>query len=202
MRLRAPHLFLTFVSASLIAAFSHAAPTTDVKPGQYNQGAPTETPDDLIRIHATRVVRDKTYNVAVGLWSGNLEEKNETLSTQVVSFTQTFQRADETALEFGFDVTMNGQFGIHGQSKKYCCMGEYFEPYWTVGAQSLYKPSEQLAGFVKIDSYWAVAGGGVEDFMNLGRRLRIEGLAGVGVRGTSVILRIGYAFEEESAFSF
>lgn len=202
MRLRAPHLFLTFVSASLIALVSHAAPTTNVKPDQYNKGAPTEVPDDLIRIHATRVVRDKTYNAAIGLWSGNLEEKNKTVSTQVLSFSQTFQRPEEASMEFGFDLTLNGQFGGHGQYKKYCCLGEYFEPYWTLGAQGLYKPSEQLAGFVKIDSYWAVAGGGVEDFMNFNRRVRIEGLAAVGARGASVVLRIGYAFDEESPLSF
>ncbi|MFN7729997.1 MAG: hypothetical protein ACK5P7_12635 [Bdellovibrio sp.] len=195
-----------------------AAPTTNVTPEQYNQNAPPNN-DHMRRplerdslatpelkpaevgtedhIFATRTIRDKTFNVAVGLWSGPLKEKGDSITAQVFSITQTHQQPNEAAYEFGFDLTTSEQFGPHGQFKKYCCLGAHFEPYWSAGIQGLYKPSEQLAGFVKMDSYQAMVGGGVEDFLNLNRRVRLEGLLGLGTRGTTLLIRIGYAFDED-----
>ena len=212
------NLFLTFVLSVNFGGLALAAPTDNVTPQQYNQNAPPNNDDkrrpletdslarpDLRpaspgtedRIYATRQVRDKTFNVAVGLWSGPLKEKGDSITAQILSVTQTYQQPNETAYEFGFDLTTSEQFGLHGQFKKYCCLGEQFEPYWSAGVQGLYKPSEQLAGFVKIDSYQAMVGGGVEDFMNLDRRVRLEGLLGLGTRGTTFLIRIGYAFDED-----
>jgi hypothetical protein len=214
-------VFKAFVITVLIAScggLALAAPTTNVTPEQYNQNAPPNDDDkrrplerDSLatpelkpaeagtedRIFATRSIRDKTFNVAVGLWSGPLKEKGESMTAQALSITQTYQQPNESAYEFGFDLTTSEQFGLHGQFKKYCCLGENFEPYWSAGVQGLYKPSEQLAGFVKIDSYQAMVGGGVEDFLNLNRRVRLEGLLGLGTRGTTFLIRIGYAFDED-----
>lgn len=218
MSLSRPNLFLTFVLSLSLSALAQAAPTTNVTPQELNQNAPpaessrkpfdqdslvtpelSDRPLNLsVGLKPTRVVREVTWNLSLGLWSGPLKEKGETIQTQVISAGQTLQQPDESALEYGVDLTASGQFGLHLQHKKYCCLGQYFEPYWTFGARGLYKPWEQLAGIVKIDSYSAMAGGGVEDLFNRGRRWRAEALAGLGSQGMNVMILFGYAFDEDS----
>jgi hypothetical protein len=209
--------FLTFVLLAFAPALALSAPQTKLPPSQIDSTAPAPadggrlekettqvtprenppSPEELERIQATRFVREKTWNVAAGLWSGVLQEKEAAISTQVLSLTQTSMNEDESSYEYGVDVTAKGHFGWHGQYKEYCCMGQWFEPYWTVGIGGLYKPSELLAGLIKPSSYQVQAGGGLEDLFRAERRIRVELLIAQGLPGTSFLVRFGYAFDED-----
>lgn len=221
MRARTLIQFLTFVLTLHFAPVLTAAPSTDVPPASLTPAAkpapPATTlePDsvqitpapndgsevDPDRIRATRVTRDLTMNLSLGLVSGPLREKEPSEQTQIYGFGATFALPEEASHEYTLELTENGLAGIRGQYKKYCCLGENYEPYWTFGGEGLYNPSELLAGFVKAGSYHAFFGAGFEDLFRFQRRIRLEGVAGAGMRGTYIGIRLGYAFDE-SAFSF
>lgn len=221
MQPRALIQFLTFVLTGLLALATAAAPSTEISPDRLKPAHPPAAPNSTLdtdsvhitpapldengfdpeRIRPTRIVRERSLNLSLGLASGPLREKEPTEQTQIYGLGATFAQPQETANELTVVITENGLLGGQGQYKKYCCLGEFNEPYWTVGASGLYNPSELLAGFVKIGSYQVLAGGGLEDLFRLKRRVRLEGLVGLGTRGMSLYLRIGYAFDE-SVLSF
>lgn len=215
MRLRCRPHFLTLVLSLCLASHSaRTAPTTDIPPDGWGQAprgtepsqplekdslgiTPLPPPDrDAPLIAASRVVRERTVNVMAGLWSGKFDD-GDSNQTQVLGVGITDQNSDESAWDYGLDLSAGGLFGAYGRYKSYCCMGRWSEPYWTVGLEGIYKPWDLLAGFIKIDSYQVQAGLGLEDLFGAERRWRTELLAGAGTRGALFQLRVGYAFDED-----
>ena len=220
MRLSVLNEFLTFVLLSGFSLGALASPTTQVTPQQLTPPKKTEEParplekeslqlapspqienSVIQRLQPSRIVRDHSWNFAYGLWSGYLMKDQGFQETQVASFTRTVTDPREFSNEFGADVTTSGYFGGHWEYKSYCCLGEWNEPYWTVGAAGLYQPWDLLAGFVKYESYQIQAGFGFEDLLRAERRLRIEFLAAQSAVGFSFIVRLGYALDD-SILSF
>ena len=215
MRLYVLNEFLTFVLVGCFSASVWASPTTQVSPQQLTpqkkveltprpfekeslQVTPQPTPEPLSmdRILATRIVRDKTWNLSYGLWSGTLMQDEGFIDTQVFGITRTLTDPREFSNEYGVDLTTQGYFGGHWEYKKYCCLGGGYEPFWSLGVGGIYKPWDLLAGFIKIGSYQAQAGVGLEDLFLLQRRLRLELNFAVSSIGTSFLIRLGYAFDD------
>lgn len=208
--------FLTFVVPLILTGPLYGATSTDVSPSEMTPAHPPKeaprksleaegvsiTPvplrgdENQNRIMATRTVRDRTIDLSAGLVSGPLREKEPVEQTQIYGLGVTSLLPMEAAQEYTLDLTENGLFGFHAQYKKYCCLGEWNEPYWTAGVSGLYDPAELLAGFIKIRNYQLQAGVGLEDLFQWKRRWRAELLVGAGTPGASVFLRLGYAFDE------
>jgi len=220
MRLWTGLQLLTFVVLFGIHVPVAAAPSTKVPPSDYNKETTSKetlpqkepeldsrttaiTPEPgpvdrqvLDRIRLTRITRDEYAALGLGAMSGPVVPKEPSETAQILSLNYGVSGHDEQAFEGGLDLTTKSRFGFHWQYKKFCCLGSYAEPYWTLGGAALYPTSNLLAQVADPNSYQLQAGIGLDDVGGLNRRWKLELLVGQGLLGTSIFGRLGYVFDD------
>ncbi len=144
-------------------------------------------------ISATRVVRTQSRIVGLGLISGAIEE---TAPRTIPWLTLTFQNdnQNETGQSYGLSVADRDIWGLHWDTHRFCCLGDYSEPYWGLGLGAFYETRDQMAALVNIESYHLRARAGFEDLFGLNRQLRAEIVVRAGLLGASAQIGLGWTF--------
>ncbi len=210
MRLVLFSLFLT-----LVVLQSRAAPQTSIEPDpiqtketfQSTNSVPqkdsvqaTPAPDynpNFVRRGSD--ISDGTTNAGIGYGVGNFDKDKDTKNLTTFHLQRTHYNLDETAQEFGLNLTSHGYVGVDWGFKKFCCFGTEmaaWKPYYKIGAAAFYEPKDQLANVIDYQRYfWQVAVGS-EDLLQWSRLLRLEAGARAGYPGTHFYLQLLYAFPD------
>lgn len=142
---------------------------------------------------ATRVVRTQSRVISLGLISGAIED---TRPRTIPWATLTFQNdnQNETGQSYGLSVADRDVWGLHWDAHRFCCLGDYSEPYWGLGIGAFYETRDQMAALVNIESYHLRARVGFENLFGLNRRLRTEVIVRAGLLGASAQIGLGWTF--------
>lgn len=148
---------------------------------------------DAPALTATRVVRTQSRVAGLGLVSGAVDD---TRARTMPWLTLTFQNdnQNETGQSYGLGVADRDFWGLHWDAHRFCCLGDYAEPYWGLGLGAFYDTREQLAALVNVESYHLRGRVGFEDLFGLRRRLRAELVVRAGLLGASAQIGLGWTF--------
>jgi hypothetical protein len=211
MRLAFFSLFLTLVVAS-----AFAAPDTSINPSpiqtketfqntnsqvQKDSVQATEAPaynPDYIR-RAWKEISMGSTNFGIGTGIGAFDKDKDTKSLTTFHLQRTQYNLDDTAQEFGLNLTSHGYLGVDWGFKKFCCFTSFareWKPYYKIGAAAFYEPKDQLANVIDYQRYFWQASVGFEDPVKWHRLLRLEVGARSGYPGSHFYGQILYAWPD------
>lgn len=138
-------------------------------------------------------------NLGLGYAAGNFDKDKERKELTTFHLQTTQYNSDETAQEFGLNLTSNGLVGIDWGFKKFCCFMSFvseWKPYYKIGAAAFYEPKDQLANVIDYQRYFWQAAVGLEDPLTWHRMIRVEAGARAGYPGTHFFAQVFYAFPD------
>jgi len=210
MRLAFFSLFLTLVVVSV-----YAAPNTTIPPGKIQtketfQNTNSDEKKESVQatepppynpqyVRQTRDISTGSLNGGLGYGVGSFDKDKDTKELTTFHLQRTQYNSDETAQEFGVNLTSNGLIGVDWGFKIFCCfttlVGD-MKPYYKIGAAAFYDPKDQLANFIDYQRYFAQVAAGFESPLMWDRRLRLEIGARSGYPGSHVFIQLLYAFPD------
>jgi hypothetical protein len=216
MRLAFSSLFLTLVVAS-----ANAAPDTSINPApiqtketfqktssdgsggsvQKDSVQATEAPGynpNYIR-RGWKEISNGSTNFGIGTSNGAFDKDKDTKSLTTFHLQRTQYNADETAQEFGLNLTSHGYLGFDWGFKKFCCFMSFageWKPYYKIGAAAFYEPKDQLANVIDYQRYFWQAAVGLEDPLTWQRQIRLEIGARSGYPGSHFYGQVLYAWPD------
>ena len=111
------------------------------------------------------------------------------------------ENRNETAQSYGLSILANGNYGLHWDFRRHCCLGDYSEPNWGIGVGSLWSTADAIATLANFERYHLRARVGFENLLDMDRRLRGEIILKVGPLGFSAQAGLGWTWDD-SEFLF
>jgi len=210
MRLAFSSLFLTLVVLS-----AKAAPDSSMQPPLFqtketfqktDSGVEkdslqtTEAPDyDPRLVRRGDVYSSGSTNFGIGYAVGSFDKDKDTKELTTFHLQRTQYNSDETAQEFGLNLTSNNLVGIDWAYKKLCCFSSsvsQWKPYYKTGAAAFYEPKDQLANVIDYQRYFWQAAIGMENLFSMHKTIRLEAGARIGYPGSHFYAQLLYAFPD------
>ena len=211
MRLAFFSLFLT-----LVVVTSFAAPNTSITPPPIQtqesfqktnstaekdavQATPAPDYNPLYIRHGSAAASSGSTNFGIGSLAGAVDKDKDTKSLTTFHLQRTQYNSDETAQEFGLNLTSHGYLGVDWGFKKFCCFHSFvheMKPYYKIGAAAFYEPKYQFAKVKDYQRYFLEVALGFEDPLTWHRMFRLELGARQGYPGTHFFGQVLYAWPD------
>ena len=204
MRLAFYSLFLTLVVLTV-----HAAPNSSLQPAPIQTRETFQNTDSTLKKESVQATEAPDYdprflrqgstpstgslNFGVGYGTGSFDKDKDTKELTTFHVQRTQYNADETAQEFGLNLTSNNLIGVDWGFKKLCCFTTFaseWKPYYKIGAAAFYEPKDQLATLIDYQRYFWQVGLGLEDLLSMHRTLRTEIGARMGYPGAHFLIQL------------
>jgi hypothetical protein len=210
MRLAFSSLFLTLVVLTAKAAPNSSIPPTPIRTQETFQTTDsslkkesvqaTDAPDyDPRFLRPGPMASTGSLNFGVGYGVGSFDKDKDSKDLTTFHAQRTQYNADETAQEFGLNLTSNRLIGIDWGFKKFCCFTSFaadWKPYYKIGAAAFYEPKDQLATIIDYQRYFWQVGAGLENLFSMHQTVRAEIGARMGYPGAHFFAQLLYAFPD------